>query len=376
MTKNTLRKLQVLLFLFSIVLIVMFLDNKQQTFVKNQNDDSIITFQDITITDSIILEPNERVNISDSIIKDINPKFNLVNKDDTLFCDNTIDGTVLMTTSSTAIINVEGEGGNYSYYREDKGKCNLIGEITKVRVHPDNFNEAYANESIYTFFTSDSDLSINGLVRILGTRVKPFNTNSTRYVNPSSFVAGVFLIENRREIVAFNELDVEMFRQVNDSATRIVHAVNSDDRTIFSLVEDEEKVYLEGYDLNKLDDFKKGVPVVSLDITDYMNLFDSEVSIKKNEKYLTFANENGVLVVSKDFGEVFFFKDARRVVAIEANNLYLRMDNQYIVVNLKTKKQESLGHILADRVIAKYGKVIFVLNETTENPIFISYPVK
>ncbi|MDL2211481.1 hypothetical protein LJB88_01225, partial [Erysipelotrichaceae bacterium OttesenSCG-928-M19] len=314
---------------------------------------------------------------NNKVLSGIEAKYKFVEKKDIQFCDKEENTALISKEKKFNIVSYQ-EGNNYYYYKARKNECELIGEIENVNF-TENIESTYANDSIYTSFESLSDFEISGMVRVSKDEIHPFDSLSVRYSNPVAFSEGVIMLENHRNVIAFDKNNKKIFTQNNETNGRNVLALNLVDRSLFMIVEINGKYLLEAYDINNQTRIKKINPNLEYDVTNYFKNFDyeiNEITTQHSNYYGSFTFNGKTLVISDDFSKLFVFNNADTALGLDESYIYLKKDELYYVVDLSAKTREHIGNIKALGFKNIGDSLYFTVLDNDGTEVYIQFTIK
>ena len=366
------KKLILLMLLIILALLFILNERKNIVFVGAENV-NVYTDEDITEVDNILLN---LFNDGDLEIAGIEKKYQVVSREETQYCDK--ENTMLISRERNYKVISNEEGNDYSFYKENNGRCELIGKIENV-----NFTEkivsTYANGSIYTNFESLNDFEISGMVRVKKDEVVPFGSFQTRYTNPTAFPDGVLMIENNKNVVAFDNNDKATTKQNNDSNNRNVLAINLVDRSLFMLVKNGNQYTLEGYDVNDEESIKKIDPKLTYDVSEFLKSLDitsAEITTRSSSTYGSFTTAGSTIIISADFSDLFLLNNADTTLDITDDIAFLRNSEIFYVLDLQKRESEPLGSIRALSFKVDGSSVFFTALDDKSNEVYIKFRIR
>ncbi|MEG0283835.1 MAG: hypothetical protein RR543_04495 [Erysipelotrichales bacterium] len=341
MNEKLRNRLIILALLFLLVFFFMSLNSENEVFVKDKSEIENIQQKQIKKSDNIIFEPEKdgkRIEL-----KALNSKYEVAKKSEINICSKKGYSSIVQADKDFNIVQVE-NGNTYSYYKEKNQNCSLIGKIKNARF-TDNIVQTYANDSIYSSYESIDDFKLSGLVRIIQNNVKPVDASNIRYTNPTAYKDGVILIENHRDIQAYNTHDKIIFEQNNGPKNRSVSAINKVGDAFYVLVKEKKKMYLEAYNIKDTQSIVDIKPKLKVEVKDFVGSFQGEVSTTASNEYGSFSANGHSLIVSSTFAKLFYLDKADTVIGIDENIAYMKYSDKYFAVDLDTKEYESIGAV-------------------------------
>lgn len=364
------KKMILIIILLFITIVALFIEMKNEVFVKESKvniivDDQIQTSQDLLY--------NLNVNNYNDNIPGVNNKFIKVEKTDTHLCG--LENATLISNEGKSNIIAVDRDNNFEYYKETNGVCDLIGKVENVNFVTNSI-DAFANNSIYTSFDSINDFEMSGLIRVTNDEIIPFDTIEKRFSNPRSFSNGVLLIENNRNIRAFDDKNKVIFSQVNENTNRQILAINAIDNSLFVIVQKNNEIFIEGYNLKKTSQLKNKKPSISINITDKIDFMNSDIYVKRNENFASFSSGNSVIIVAKDFSSLFLLNNADTVVGIDLSSAVIKDEELFYILDLNNKLREDIGKIKALSFKANRKDIFFSVLDSKNNEQYIKFTIK
>ena len=306
------------------------------------------------------------------VLADVTQKYEEVDGSQLRACDIDAIATLITRVNNYNVIVLEDEG-KYEYFRQfNNNSCELIGSISDVNF-TQNIDEAYANNSIYTSFVSNSDFSISGMVRIKDDTVIPFDTLDARYINPVAFNDGVLMILNKRDIVAFNNEDEIIFRQDNAGTNRQVISFSVVNNHLIAIVDIDDQYFLEAYALDNIENLEEGIPLVSFDITGNLGQVGSEISTIIGDNYTSFTTIDNTIIVSSDLSKVIVLNNFNTALGFSGNYFIGRQNEGYYIFDLDRLRVEVMGNVrvLNFRIIDR--SIIYQVLNTDGQILYIKF---
>ncbi|WP_423364544.1 hypothetical protein [Mycoplasma sp. P36-A1] len=354
------RKKLILLILLMLTIILTLLNmNKGGKFIKDAASIQLITTKGFTKSDTLIKDSfaKDSAQIS-SVLK----KYEYVEASAIKACDKNGTATIVSQETGFNVVAIE-NSNSFEYYKEKSNGCELIGKISDVKF-TENIVEAYANDSIYTSFESNNNFEISGMVKVKDDEVTSIDTLDNRYTNPTAFSNGVLMIQNNKNVVAFDKDDKVIFQQNNSKSSRQILALNVIDNSLFLIIKDDNKVSIEGYNIEDKDSFISAKPAITYEITKYIGNVGSEITTKKSNSYASFTTNNNTIVVSKDLAKVIVLEKYNTTLGFNGSDIIVKKDENYYVFNLDNNTFEDFGKIKALNFKFSGNSIVFeVLNK-------------
>ena len=335
------KKLILVILLFFTIILTLVNNSRRNVIVTNPERISIISDADFEENEDLILN---RFQEGSQELEDIVLKYEFVDGSQLRACDIDATATLITRVNNYNVIVLE-ENGRYEYFRQfNNNTCELIGSIEDVNF-TENIDEAYANNSIYTSFVSNSDFAISGMVRINNEEVTPFDTLDRHFINPVAFNDGVLMILNKRDIVAFDNNNELLFTQDNSANNRNVVSMSVVRNNIIAIVDIDDRYYIEAYNLDDIESIENAQSLVSLDITDYMGRVGSEVSTIIGDNYTSFTTMDNTIVVSRDLSKVIVLNNFNTALGFSGDTFIARRNEGYYWFDLNSQTSAALGNV-------------------------------
>lgn len=362
------RKLITLLVILILCLGILALDNSRKVFVSNEKSIKMHQLKDFKESDGIVLNSmQDNKTATNTNLQALSPKFFKDETNDSLFCGGTKQGYLIDNYDNEKIVSTTGKDPyTFEYYKEGPLGCDLVATIHDVEF-TSNVVETYVKGSVYSSFSSLTDYNIIGLTRIKGKSVHPYSTASARYTSPVGYKDGVFMIENNDQLVAFDNNDKELFRQKIGKNDRTYYSLEVSKNSLFVLVKENNVLYLEGYDASQKDKIINTEYTMRQDVSKLLNNLDTELQVRKNDKYVSFTTSTDTLILTNDFANMYYLPGVNPLIYISGDRIFYKKGDIYYAGNLAKEEYEKIGNVLPIDIVAKDDTLRFkVLDENGE----------
>lgn len=379
------RKLMLLITLLIIILILILVSSNTQKVVvieEKGSNTAVYSDQNIIKIDYLLDKPDKKDYVNNNFKADkfgiANDQYTLLNPNKGWFCNNTKEGSIIYDDGDKIVIVTTDIGlKKYDYYLTTykSNSCDLVASISDVDFTK-NIIETYANNSIYSSFSSLVDPDVSGMLRIQQQAVYTMDKADKKYINPIPITDGVLFIENDRDLVAFNATNMETFRQNNEKTGKQIFAINKLNNNVFTIVKKDKKIYVEIYDLLDVNKIVKGEFTLQKDITDLFPTDVSEFNINIGTDYASISANNVSLIFNEDFSVVYELKNADDILDITNSLVLVKEDEELYIYSLELNVKQNLGpiHLFSSRI---YEKGIYInLLDSNGNQYLIKYNVK
>lgn len=369
-------KIILVLILMILAVSIISISKSRIVFVKNTADINVYTDKDFKASDNIL------ISIQDSKIKnkikDINEKYLVMpNNKDSQFCNK--ENTILISENNGIGIVMSETTEKIEVFKSSKNKCDLIADVDNSGDLLNIDNIVYANDSIYAMFDSKGSLELNGMIRLQGDKTTNMDSVYNRYKNAVSFDEGVLMIENNKNIVAFDDENKKIFEQNNEKNNRNIIALNVIDNNLFVIEKNNEEIKLEGYDLNKEENIVKSKPDIVYPLTDYVkniNFNSNRFNITNNNQYASFTFGNNTIVTNKKMSKLYLLNNIDKVVGFISDVAIVRNMDMYSALNFNNFEQEEIGKVRALSLKLIGNTLYFALLNSENNEVYLKYAIK
>lgn len=370
------RKLIILLVILVLCLGILALDNSRKVFTTNIENTKTYNLTDFKESDGIVMNSMQDHKDATVNLKSLSQKYFKDETNDSLFCGGTKQGYIIDNYDNENIISVSGKDPyTFEYYKEGALGCELVATIHDVEF-TGNVVETYVNGSVYSSFNSLTDYNIIGLTRIKGKKVHPYSTASARYTSPVAYKDTVFMIENNDQLVAFDTNDKELFRQKTTKDDRAYYSLEVSKGSLFVLVKENNVLYLEGYDASQQDKIINGEYNLRKNVSKLLTDLDTELQVRKNDKYVSFTTSNDTLIVSSDFSTMYYLKGVNPLIYFSGDRIFYKKGDTYYAANLAKQEYERIGNVLPIDIVAKDDSLRFKVLDQNDKEYRLYYKLK
>lgn len=353
------KKLILLLLLMLTIILTLVNMNKGGKFIKDPSQIQIVTTKSFKESKDIIANNFKK---DTKAISGVSSKFQYVDAKEIKSCNKEGSATVISIENGYNIVAIE-NNNNYEYYKErGSANCELIGKIQDVNF-TENVVEAYANDAIYTSFESNSDFEISGMVKVKDDKVTPIDTLDKHYTNPIAFSGGVLMIQNNKNVMAFDSEDKVIWQQNNANNSRQVLAINVVKDSLFLIVKNNNQYNIEGYNIEDQESITKAKPQITYNVSKYIGRVESEITTKRSDSYVSFTTNSNSLLVANDLSKIVVLEKYNTALGFNGYDFITKKDEGYYVFKIDNNTYESFGNIKALNFKFLGNTVIFeVLN--------------